>query len=594
MKLPAMTRGVFSRFALPVIVLLAGVSLMIMFAPQATAQQQAVTVVSAATFASDNTVAPNSIGAAFGQFSTQSGAIFVAGTVPLPTTLGGVSATVNGVAAQLLFVAPGQINFVIPGATANGQATIVVTGSDNSTKSGTFTVVRTQPGIFMVNVSLRSAAAQTTTDGVNYQFTSNADGTLRDVNAGTVQNPNFLVLYLTGLRNAQADNPNDANGVAEGITVTFLGVPGEVTYAGPAPGFTGLDQINVRIPPELAGLGTINVRVKINSNGQESNTVTIRLGGQIPPTVANPINPNEVVAGALTFADQVQVAGDNVYFFDAFAFQTTGNNVSVAIDLRSPAPGGSPTAPVFDPTLFLFKVVGNDLQLLAIDDQSGGIGTPNFFSSGTQCTLDPYDNNNSLILTVIPDPGLYVVVVTSSDFNPLGVGSYTLLVKPNVHTPLTYGQTVQGNLETTDIRTSAGTYLDVYAFNGVQGDRITATMTSTIGSFLLLQSNDGETLEFSDSNCALPGNTATLTFQLPESGTYLLYAYSPTLNTTGAYSLSLQRQQGLAPEQAGNTNGEVRGRRTLYDPREQNNTLNLDLRGTRFERAARRRFVRPQ
>src|SRR5215213_10181050 len=103
MKLPAMTRSVFSRFALPVIVLLAGVSLMIMFAPLATAQQQAVTVVSAATFASDNTVAPDSIGAAFGQFSTQGGGTFVASTVPLPTTLGGVSVTVNGVAAQLLF-----------------------------------------------------------------------------------------------------------------------------------------------------------------------------------------------------------------------------------------------------------------------------------------------------------------------------------------------------------------------------------------------------------------------------------------------------------------------------------------------------------
>jgi uncharacterized protein (TIGR03437 family) len=588
MKLPAMTRSVFSRFALPVIVLLAGVSLVIMYAPLVVAQQQAVTVVSAATFASDNTVAPDSIGAAFGQFSTQGGGIFVASTVPLPTTLGGVSATVNGVAAQLLFVAPGQINFVVPGATANGQATIVVTGSDNSTKSGTFTVVRTQPGIFMVNVSLRSAAAQTTTDGINYQFTTNADGTLRDVNAGTVQNPNFLILYVTGLRNAPADNPNDQNRIAEGVMVTFLGVPGEVTYAGPAPGFTGLDQINVRIPPELAGLGTINVKVKINSNGQESNTVTIKLGGQIPPTVANPINPNQTVTGALTFQDQVQVAGDNVYFFDAYAFQTTGANVSVAIDLRSPSPGG------FDPTLFLFKVVGNDLQLLAIDDQSGGIGTPNFFSSGTQCTVDPYDNNNALILTVIPDPGLYIVVVTSSDFNPLGVGSYTLSVKPNVHTPLTYGQTVQGNLDTNDIRTSAGTYLDVYAFSGVQGDRITATMTSQIGSFLLLQSNDGETLDFSDSNCALPGNTATITFQLPESGIYLLLAYSPTLNTTGAYSLSLQRQQGLAPEQAGLTNGEIRGRRTFYDPRAENNTLNLDLRGTRFERAARRRFVRPQ
>jgi hypothetical protein len=104
----------------------------------------------------------------------------------------------------------------------------------------------------------------------------------------------------------------------------------------------------------------------------------------------------------------------------------------------------------------------------------------------------------------------------------------------------------------------------------------------------------GDTLEFSDVNCGLPGNTATLSYQLKDSGTYVIIAYSPTPNTTGAYSLNLQRQQGLAPEEAGITNGEFRGHRTFYDPREENNTLNLDLRGTRSDRAARRRFVHPQ
>lgn len=589
----AMTRSALSRFAMPALLILCGAALPA-FAPRVSAYQQAVTVVSAATFASDLTVAPDSIAAAFGQFTTQNNQIFVTPGLPLPTTLGGVQATVNGVAAQLLFVAPTQINLVIPPGVADGTATIIVTSSDSTTKSGNFTVVRSQPGIFMASVEMRSAAAQTTNDGVNFMFTSNADGTLRDVSAGTAGQPNFLILYVTGLRNAPADNPGDANGIAEGVTVTFLGVPGQVTYAGPAPGFIGLDQINVIIPPEMAGLNIINVKILIENGQRESNAVTIKVGGQRTPTMATPIEPDQVVAGELSFSDQIEVLGDNVYFFDAYAFNTTGTNVSVVIDLRSPAPGSQPGAPVFDPTIFLYRVVNDELEFQGVDDQGGAIGAPKLTPGNNSCNLDPYelDNNNALLMTVLPSPGLYILIVSTSDFDPLGIGSYTVQVRPNLVQPIAYGANIQGNIQTTDIQTSAGTYLDVFAFNGNQGDRIEATMTSQSGAFLLLQTNDGEIINFSDQNCMLPGTTARLTHQLPQSGTYLILAYSPTLDTTGPYTLSLQRLTNLAEGgQAAANDGDAGRRKLLFERRDPHGSKRAYTLGSIVDRAARRRIL---
>src|SRR5437879_5141686 len=72
--------------------------------------QQTVTVINAASFNPDRIVAPDSIAAAFGAFVTQGNQSFSANTLPLPTTLGGVRVTINGVNAGLFFVGPTQIN----------------------------------------------------------------------------------------------------------------------------------------------------------------------------------------------------------------------------------------------------------------------------------------------------------------------------------------------------------------------------------------------------------------------------------------------------------------------------------------------------
>jgi len=46
-----------------------------------------------------------------------------------------------------------------------------------------------------------------------------------------------------------------------------------VTYAGPQPGFIGLDQVNVLLPRQLAGIGQAGI--VLNAGGRLANTTYV-------------------------------------------------------------------------------------------------------------------------------------------------------------------------------------------------------------------------------------------------------------------------------------------------------------------------------
>ena len=109
--------------------------------PAQVAAQNVVTTVNAASFNADRNVSPDTIVAAFGAFITQNNQTFTADTQPLPTNLGGVRVRVNNIDAGIFFVAPTQINFLVPNNVPDGTAvSVVVTNSNNSTRNGTVAV----------------------------------------------------------------------------------------------------------------------------------------------------------------------------------------------------------------------------------------------------------------------------------------------------------------------------------------------------------------------------------------------------------------------------------------------------------------------
>jgi len=489
------------------------------------AQATGATLVNAASFANQATdgVAPSSIGSVFGQFVTTGNTIHRApeNVLPLPTTLGGVQVTIGGKPASLFFVSLFQINLAVPGDLIDGPANLVVTNSDGTTRTGTVRILRSQMGLFTVNASgSGTAAALTTQNGVLFQSVLNPDLTPRPVDPGTTEQPNFLVLFGTGFRVAAVMNPNDAKGVAEAYEATVQGVPVPLLYAGPAPGFIGLDQLNLTLPPELSGFGEVDILIR--SQSRASNTVKITLGGQFRPFRLAPLAAGTTVDGELAATDQVQPGPTGrSFFFDGYVIETTQPNTTLAIDLRSQA---------FDAGLLLFSISNQQLQQIGQDDQTGGYGAP-----------ESANNNNALLLTVIPTPGQYAIFATSSDFQPNGRGAYQLRYTTGVIQQISYGQTRNGEITTTDLRNSANVLLDVYWFAGLFGESARINLSSQVfDPYLILHSNEGDPPVAFDDNSG-GGLNSQLTYRLPSSGINVILATPFEADRTGTYTLSLTR-----------------------------------------------------
>ena len=86
------------------------------------------------------------------------------------------------------------------------------------------------------------------------------------IDLGPATDQLFLILYGTGIR---------FRSTLSAVTATIGGEVSEVLYAGPAEGFVGLDQCNLRIPRTLAGRGAVTVNLAVD--GKTANSVTIQI-----------------------------------------------------------------------------------------------------------------------------------------------------------------------------------------------------------------------------------------------------------------------------------------------------------------------------
>ncbi|HZI19903.1 MAG TPA: hypothetical protein VEY09_15060 [Pyrinomonadaceae bacterium] len=193
----------------------------------------------------------------------------------LPVELNGVTVGINGSAAGLYFVSPGQINFVVPPGLAASTTPVPVTIFNRSTG----TLIRTslqilpaQPDIFTsTNGPGGRAAVLNVTNPCIPPFGEPFTVTTpRPVGSGTTGNcssaqteqaPTELLIMLTGIRNLPASATFTVR-----IGTTDLTGSAIVSF-GPSqtPGF---DQLIVRLPASLAGAGDVPVIVSVTSGGQ--------------------------------------------------------------------------------------------------------------------------------------------------------------------------------------------------------------------------------------------------------------------------------------------------------------------------------------
>jgi uncharacterized protein (TIGR03437 family) len=217
-------------------------------------------------------LAPNSIGSMYG--ANLASTVEQASAQPLPTVLGGASVMVTDAAgvqrpAPLIYVSPTQINFVVPDGTSAGNATFAINNGATAL-TATAPIQSVAPTLFSADSSGTGTAAATAiqTQANNPKIQSpiqvfqcgDSGCSAAPIQLG-VDTPIYVSFYGTGIRNGM------------NISLSINGVNLPIQYAGPAPGFTGLDQINVPLDLSLRGAGQVNVTLTVD--GQTANTVSI-------------------------------------------------------------------------------------------------------------------------------------------------------------------------------------------------------------------------------------------------------------------------------------------------------------------------------
>lgn len=212
-------------------------------------------VLNAASFQA-GAVAPGTIVSIFG--SGLARGEMQAASVPLPTTLLDTSVSFNGVAAPLFYVSGMQVNAQVPFETAAGTAVVRVSRGSAVSMTQPVSIAAASPGIFTVNAQGTGAGIVTHAD--DFRLVSDS---------APARTGEFVAIFCTGLGRLDAENRT-----AVLPQVSIANLPAAVSYAGAAPGFVGLYQVNVQVP---AGAPAGAQPLTIVLGGSASNTVTMAI-----------------------------------------------------------------------------------------------------------------------------------------------------------------------------------------------------------------------------------------------------------------------------------------------------------------------------
>ncbi len=222
-------------------------------------------VLNGASFIKGQAVAPGSIVSIFG--SNLSAGLQIADTVPLSTSLGGVTVTFNGNTAPLYFVSSGQINAQVPYETQPGSVDIVVKNGSASAPVA-FDLAPAAPGVFSIPT------------GIGNGIIINLDGSLAAPSGSITGYPthpakggNVVIVLATGLgmTNPPAVTGHDsldATRFTVGSPAVLVGgvaiPPANIQFSGLAPQFPGVYQLNILLPASVATGDKVPFQLQMN------------------------------------------------------------------------------------------------------------------------------------------------------------------------------------------------------------------------------------------------------------------------------------------------------------------------------------------
>ncbi len=198
---------------------------------------------------------------------------------PLPNTLAGTSVRVTSggqtLDCPLVYVVAGQLAAILPSTTPLGNATLTVTYNGQSSAARSFRVVNSAFGTFSLNQAGSGPGVITNFESATSQPVNTA---LRSARPGQT-----LIMYGTGLGPLPAGTADNtaapAVAINQGAVELYVGNRrASVAYAGRAPGFAGLDQVNFVVPAGVEGCA-IPVSLKIGDIVGNFTTIAVAPNG---------------------------------------------------------------------------------------------------------------------------------------------------------------------------------------------------------------------------------------------------------------------------------------------------------------------------
>jgi uncharacterized protein (TIGR03437 family) len=228
-------------------------------------------VLNGASFAKNSSglgspVAPGSLVAIFGSFSGAS--LATADSVPFSTALGNVSVTFNGVPAPLELVSPaGAFPFVtaqvpfeaLPAGQTSATVNVVVTVNNVTSAPEQTTIVSAAPGVFTIPPTGQANGIFVFVDPTdNIAKIAAPASASASIGYPTAPVPRGTAgfFYATGLGAMTPPVSDGDGGVNPPVThnanatpiILVGGITAQVQFAGQAPGYPGVAQINIVIP----------------------------------------------------------------------------------------------------------------------------------------------------------------------------------------------------------------------------------------------------------------------------------------------------------------------------------------------------------
>jgi uncharacterized protein (TIGR03437 family) len=207
----------------------------------------------------NQTFAPGMILSVFGNNLTNSSTALYAPSVPLPFTLGGSTATVNGLPAPFYYASQTQLNIQVPYETPTGPALLAVI-NNGQVAAYPFTVSATAPGIFVGAANALVPVASATAGQVLSLFMTGEGDVSPPIATGATPLTSTPVNQLPAPRNAFSMKVG-----ALPVTPQFIGIP----Y-----GLVGETQVNFAVPANTP-LGLQNVVVTVGGNSSVAAQINV-------------------------------------------------------------------------------------------------------------------------------------------------------------------------------------------------------------------------------------------------------------------------------------------------------------------------------